>query len=194
MSLRYGPFWFLDSKCFADEKQHTETLILSLRRAGRGNTFSPSCKHYFKQYGDYLLPPSWILFEELPMGCWSKLFANIHDKQDKRTIAASFNFDWHHFESWLQSITVIRNTIAHHKRFWNMDTKLKPKEITRYAINCGKIDGAYQNFVIIMHMLRTFIHNSSWATELAGHLQTCPLNVHTHMKFPIDWQALPFWS
>lgn len=194
MSLTYGPFWFLDSKLFADEKKHTDMLTLSLKQAGRGYTRSHSCTQYFNVYGDNLLPPSWILFEELSMGCWSKLFANIKNNQDKRAIAASFNFDWHHFASWLQSITIIRNIIAHHKRFWNVDTKIKPKGITRYAVNCGKIKGPYQNFVIIMYMLKTFVHHTSWATELSSHLADCPLDVHTHMKFPLDWQTLPFWS
>lgn len=195
MSLAYGAFWFLDESLFDDASKHSVFLSIATDRATPANkNISQTCKHFFEAYGGSRFPPSWILFEELTIGCWSKLFSNIKSKQDKRAIAGHFGFKAKGFASWLHFLTVLRNALAHHARFWNATFPFAPAKIHKYARECGDISGAYQNFVVITHLLRTFTRQSSWPKQLAEHLNNCPLSIYGHMHFPCAWEKLPFWT
>ncbi len=195
MSLKYGPFWLLDYRLFEDFGIYHQLLGLSIKQADpKSKKLSPSCRHYFTAYGDQPLPPSWILVEELPMGCWSKLFANLKNNQDKRAISGQFQFSWRDFESWLRTVTIIRNILAHHKRFWNVTVPLLPANISHYIRGGGLLRGPYISFAVTMKLLTSFTHHSSWNKRLAAHMLSCPLNIHAHMSFPIGWDQLPFWQ
>ena len=195
MSLQYGPFWFEDVRLFRDINKHSDFITMATSKAGAQNRhLSQACKHYHTNYGDHVLPPSWILSEELSMGCWSKLFANFSCKQDKRAIAGAFHFVWTDFESWLTYLTNVRNLVAHHNRFWNVTLPVLPAKMSHYIIDAGIIDGAYTHFVVIYCLLKTLVHKSDWPLNLASLLDTCPLDVHHHMKFPVGWRNFLFWQ
>lgn len=196
MSLKDGPFWHLNHNLFEDFEKYHNFIRIAFRHAGRTHT-NPSlaCTHYFTKYNDKPLPPSWILIEELPMGCWSKLFSNLKDKQDKRAIANSLNFAWRDFESWLKTATIIRNNIAHHRTFWNVTIPIHYKNANKYIKGAGNISGSYSNFVFSFAFLKRFTNNSEWNLRLAKLVnKECPLDIHTHMNFPQKWEELPFWK
>ena len=194
MSLKYDPFWILDCGHFEDFNKYHRLIGLCLKYAGPEAGHSQPCRHYFTTYGEHPLPPSWMLIEELPMDCWSKLFANLKNKQDKRAIADQFQFSWRDFASWLQTVTVIRNILAHHRRFWNVTVPIKPANMSHYIIDAGVLQGAYISFAVIRKLFTSFTQHSSWHMRLAEHMKTCPLNIHNYMYFPVNWQNLPFWS
>lgn len=195
MSIEHGAFWFLDSALFHDKDEHAKFVESAKKCAGRDSKqSSQACRDYHLKYGDHDLPPSWILIEELPMGCWSKIFSNLISKQDKRAIAAQFHFNWRDFHGWLHPLSIVRNLLAHHRRFWNCIIPVSPPKIEKYATDCGAIQGSYKNFVVIMAMLKTFIHQTQWPKRLASTLESCPLDIHQHMCFPYDWEEMPFWQ
>lgn len=195
MSLKYGPFWMMDYQLFENFSIYHQLIGIALKHATpKNNNLSLPCRHYFSAYGDYPLPPSWTLIEELPMGCWSKLFANLKNNQDKRAIAAHFSFSWRDFASWLQTATVLRNILAHHRRFWNVTVPILPANMPHYIQGGGTLQGPYVSFAVIMRLLAAFTHHSSWNKRLAAHMKTCPLDIHIHMSFPHRWQQLPFWQ
>ena len=195
MSLKYNPFWILEETLFDNIDNYKKLIDICKKVATPQNKhLSASCSHYFSAYGDHSIPPSWILFEELPMGCWSKLFANLKNNKDKRKIADRFGFTWPDFLSWLRSATNIRNILAHHRRFWNVTVPLLPRHMNHYIKDGGELKGSYINFVLVMRLLKAFTHNSLWNKRLAEHIETCPLDIHTYMSFPQNWQELSFWQ
>jgi len=84
-------------------------------------------KHYLESYTSPSNPPSWMCFELLTMGELSNLFKGLSRNEDKKEIANFF--DVHHkvFESWLHSLTYVRNLCAHHSRVWNRDLAIEPE-------------------------------------------------------------------
>lgn len=195
MSLEYGAFWFLDSTLFQDKDEHARFVENAKKCAGKSSKqSSQACRDYHLRYGDHELPPSWILIEELPMGCWSKIFSNLIRKQDKRAIADQFHFSWPDFHGWLHPLSIFRNLLAHHRRFWNCTIPVNPPKLEKYAKDCGPIQGSYKNFVVIMTMLKTFINQTQWPKHLAKILESCPLDIHQHMHFPQGWEDMPFWQ
>lgn len=195
MSCKYGPFWFLNTDIYKDESSCQEFIRHSERLCGKYcKRKSIACSHYFKKYGDQPLPPSWILIEELPMGCWSRLYANMANNQDKRRIAKQFNFNLNDFKNWIELMTILRNICAHHRRLWDVSIPIRPRNLERYAQSAGDITGSYSNFVVIMAFIKSFISSPSWHKQIQPLLDTCPLDPYLHMKFPVNWLELPFWQ
>lgn len=196
MSLRYDPFWMLNAKLFRSLPDYQKFKSLALNKAGKHSPkLSVACKHYFTQYGDHDLPPSWVTIEELSMGTWSKIFSNLKYSRDKNAIAQSFNIRALDFGGWLKSITLIRNGLAHHNRFWNAIFPFRPAGLKIYAQNCGQIAGSYENFIIIQTMFKNTMHSSSWPQRLYNYLEdSSPFDYHACMKFPVGWEILPFWQ
>lgn len=196
MSIRHDPFWMLNPNLFKDQQEYAAFVDLAKSKAGRRSRgMSPACKHYFAAYGDRDLSPSWIAVEELSMGAWSKIFKNLKSRKDKDAIARPFGINSFHFENWLQSLTILRNALAHHKRFWNASFPFRPPKLEAYAKDSGPLSGSYENFVIIMRMFKCTMRKSTWADRLHELLcAECPFDYHVCMKFPRGWRSHPFWQ
>ena len=83
-------------------------------------------RHYTLTYNDPELMPSWAMLEELSLGELSHLFKGLAKDKDKKMIAGGFDLFAPLLESWLHTLTVIRNICAHHARLWNRQLGIKP--------------------------------------------------------------------
>ncbi len=196
MSLHEGPHWFMDARLFDNATYHREFIKKIEQYTNKSNSKNqtPECKKYFSTYTMPVLPPSWVITEILPMGVWSKTYANIKNKQYKRSIANIFVFKHTEFESWIRSLTIIRNMIAHHARFWNAHISVNAKNIPKYSYHGVPLHSSYINYVIIHAFAKRFMQRSKWAQRFIDHIQHCPLCIHTHMKFPQNWDTHQFWT
>ena len=92
------------------------------------------------------------------------------------------------------SLTIIRNALAHHRRFWNAVFPFAPPKVRKYVPGfLAGVQTPYATFVLIMAFLNALGSHSHWGERLAAHLATCPLDYHRHMRFPLDWRTLPPW-
>ena len=73
-------------------------------------------KTYSSNYEKPTLPPIWMMAELLSFTEWSKLFSNLSDEELKNKIAARVGVPVVYLPSWLKSLTVLRNSCAHHAR------------------------------------------------------------------------------
>ena len=58
--------------------------------------------------------PSWMLVEIMTLGTWSKVYANLKVSKDRKIISRVFDLAPDMLESWLHSLTCLRNLCAHH--------------------------------------------------------------------------------
>ncbi len=118
LSLAYGPFWHLDDSLFTN-KSHFRALGSKINRALSDSKEEFILEHYKKHPSEN--PESWKALEVLTLGSLSKLYQNLsHQLPEKNVIAKEFGlFNQKYLSSWLISITLIRNIIAHHGRLWN---------------------------------------------------------------------------
>ncbi|HNS42928.1 MAG TPA: Abi family protein [Taishania sp.] len=84
-------------------------------------------KHYVDNYNNPSNPPAWMCFELLTIGELSHIYRGLRNKADKKQIADFFGVHHTVFESWLHSITYVRNICAHHARLWNKDLAIEPE-------------------------------------------------------------------
>lgn len=76
-------------------------------------------EHYAK-YDTPPYPPAWKTLEVSSFGTLSKLYCNLSDNNLKKQIARELGLPQHlYLESWIKSLSVLRNCIAHHARIWN---------------------------------------------------------------------------
>lgn len=95
-------------------------------------------KHYLNHPNDY--PEAWKGLEVVTLGTLSKLFDNLEIQlPEKSKIANEFGLSsTRDFSSWLRTITLIRNLIAHHSRLWNRALIIKytwPNNLSGTVLN-----------------------------------------------------------
>lgn len=88
-------------------------------------------KHYIDNYNIPSNPPSWMCMELLTIGQLSHMYKGLRSKADKKRIAGFFDVHPSVFQSWLHSITYVRNLCAHHSRLWNRDLAIEPNRLLK---------------------------------------------------------------
>jgi len=83
-------------------------------------------RHYALTYSEPELMPNWAMVEEITLGTLSHLYKNLSQDRDKKRIARDLGLEAPLLESWLHTLTVVRNICAHHCRLWNRELGIKP--------------------------------------------------------------------
>ncbi len=125
LSLSYGGLWYLNDTLFASKDLHTRQVD-DLKRE-----FSQSQEIFIKDHRNRFPDcdaDSWKILEIASLGTLSKFYKNlIHNLPEKANIAKEMGLNSHkELASWLESITYIRNIIAHHSRLWSRNMVKKP--------------------------------------------------------------------
>ena len=140
LSCKYGAHWYMKKNRF-NEKFRFDDFMWKIRadtgRDARPGTMTAQKRedifqHYYNCYDTPELPPSWMVAEVLSFGSWSLIFDCLAQKQDKKQIADSFGLHPQVLQSWLHSLSFLRNLCAHHARIWNRHFKIAPIEMKKY--------------------------------------------------------------
>lgn len=221
-----GVHWYLDAKVFKHQYNH-ERLLDTIRdkqvRALRD--YARECKnidrlpdderkaylkrqrahesyarHYPLTYRNPELMPGWAMVEELTLGDLSHLYAGLAHDSDRKAIARRLNLVAPLMESWLHTLTTIRNICAHHARLWNRELGIRPKlpEKPRFPwpehLKTGTHKRMYPVLSILNHMMRQTSPHISWDKRLHELLAEFPEVDLRAMGFPQHWQDDPFWQ
>lgn len=225
MCPRHGPDWiacpemFLSSYAHAELlkplrdllKKEAQKLQREITRAGQ----HPHVDHqnrienrvrdnYFRYYGATYnhpeLPPAWAILEELSLGSVSALFRAIAKSADKKAIASRFSLPFEVLESWLHTLTFIRNCCAHHSRLWNRELAVRPKlpkDWTFPSISKPHPQPNQRVYVVLTmlaYLTDLISPDSEWkirAAELMGNQDDVRLKL---MGFPNEWWRQPQWD
>jgi len=203
MAQSYGAHWYLDEKHFIAKYEH-KALLAEIEQLGRRSK-EVFVKHYRTKYSDPRLPPSWMVTELLTLGQLSFVFANLADFSDQKAIAKGMNTTAELLRSWMQSISYIRNTCAHHSRLWNRElgtapmVPKKPKgNWIRMPIMLTDPDvppntRLYLVLSILEYLLQAVNRSSTWHERLKDLMDRNPQVSRAHMGMPENWASDPFW-
>lgn len=103
---QYGVLGYLDLGNFTEEEYHAE-FLRDIEEEIRRNSKAPFVRNFRENYEGGNLP-IYALVEVFSFGTLSKFYKNMHNK-DKKAIAKTFNVGYTYFESWLESISYVRN-------------------------------------------------------------------------------------
>jgi abortive infection bacteriophage resistance protein len=164
-------------------------------------------KHYKYKYG---LPlPIWVSVELWDFGMLSTFYQGMQTS-DKTTIATKYGIlDFSVMESWLRTLTYIRNVAAHHSRLWNRNLVDQPKlpkigEIKAFdplvsaSVTVKDVSRRlYGVLCILVYLLKVISPNSSWRDRLCEMVDQFPIIPQlsiSEMGFPKDWKSHDFWK
>jgi abortive infection bacteriophage resistance protein len=189
MSIQYNSLWYCDPNHFVNIKRHSDFINEVVRFIEKRK--HPLIKHYYETYSFPDLPPSWILIECLTFGNWSKVFYNLRNRQDKKVIAQSLGQPFKTVESWIVSLTEVRNICAHHERLWNHIFHYPPKGSPNARHQREKF---YQQGYIVIKLLQKISPDSDWKFRLKALFKEHQSIPFSQMGFLQNWQSDPFWN
>jgi Abortive infection bacteriophage resistance protein len=157
-------------------------------------------RHYPLTYSEPDLMPGWAMLEELTLGELSHLYAGLAKDADKKAIAKCFGLSMPLLESWLKTLTSVRNICAHHSRLWNRELGIKPELPKTQDIQWPAYQRKPQEHMrtsVIVSILQYFMVQISphddWLNQLIELLNSYSEIDQKVMGFPRNWQDDPFW-
>lgn len=199
-SMKYGPFWLIDSKLFKDDAMHKaclKTIKTELKR-----TKEDFIKDHLAKYNRPSIPPSWKTLEVVSFGTLGKLYSNFADTSIKKMVARSFNVPNHEIlDSWIVALAALRNCCAHHARVWNRTYPMKPqlppaKKMRADWVDVSKIDPGrlYALFCCLLYWVNNIQPDNTLKADILQLLKKFPNVDPSAMGFPKGWEAETFWK
>lgn len=184
---QYGVLGYLQAENFANENYHAQFLKDINEEIGR-NSKAPFVRNFRENYEGGNLP-IYALVEVFSFGTLSKFYKNMLNK-DKKAIAKSFGVGYTYFESWLESISYVRNICAHYGRIYNAKLSKTPilyKEYTQVGIGNNRIYGV---LLCLKHLLKNDVHWNLFVDKIELLFDKYQYVKISTMGFPENWREL----
>ena len=197
-SMHYGAFWFMQMPLHDSEHRFLENLGALDREVSRSK--EDFIKEHFRNYDKPEFPPAWKTLELASFGTLSKLYYNFADKKVKKLVAREFNLPQHEvLESWMRSLSALRNHCAHHARLWNrylnatpqMNAHMRGNWITNRQIDANKL---YAVLCCIVYWLDAMNRGDDFRSRFNQLLADYPSVDTAAMGFPLEWEDEPVWK
>ena len=197
LSERFGPHWYLAAARFTPRFLHADFLRRVRQETGifpvNAHKQPDFIRHYLQRYDRPAEPPSWMVFEVLPFGSVSLVFANLVDSE-KKAIAQEFGLPRDRLQSWLHAASHLRNLCAHHSRVWNREFGIVPSVAKSEKNHVMQPKRFYNHAVAIQTLLKTISSDTHWADRLAALLAEHPNISLPAMGFPQNWRDQSIWQ
>ena len=184
---QYGVLGYLQADHFVNPDYH-QTFLSDIEEEIRRNSKAPFVKNFRDNYEGGNLP-IYALVEVFSFGTLSKFYKNMKNP-DKKAVAKTFGVGYSYLESWLESISYVRNICAHYGRLYNAKLSKTPilyKEYFAAGIGNNRIFG-------ILLCMRTLLRNDSHWNIFVDEVELL-FEKYEHvdfktMGFPKNWKKL----
>lgn len=196
---QFGNNWYENKTLFRNPSYYHKFQTLMLEEMNR--TSEVFITHYRNKYTDPANPPAWMVLELASFGQLSLLYKNLRSNKAHKSVAKHFGVHENVLESWLECLAYVRNTCAHHMRFWN---RKMPKSPILPSIVQGdwiteepeksRQNRVYTAFCVIRYLLGRIIPETSFTENLLNLLNDHPAIPVYYMGFTKDWKDEPLWK
>lgn len=200
IAQRNTPHWYQDASLFEAGYDHA-ALINELKRQIVHNANTPEkeaqrdihIRHYYDNYYDPDMPPSWMVFETISFGTISRIFEWLY-KSETAEVCNPLRVNHDTLSSWMHAISYVRNLCAHHKRVWNKTLTIKPAIARKHKTKFQGNTKIYGVMVVIQILLDQVAPDNTWAERLSELLDEHPDIPLANMGVPENWREKPFWG
>ncbi len=193
----YGSFAHTDSNNFRFEFEHAEWLTrLNGDVKESKETF---IEHYKIKYQAFPKLPIWMAAEVMTFGSLSRLFAGMKNREQD-AICSSWKIPRLVMKSWLQTLTFVRNTCAHHARLWNRELAIAPMmPQPKHGWPTKDIPNQQRMFcvmIILRHLLDGQQATNPWQPSITELIKPFATNPHfrNNMGLTDDWETHSRWK
>ena len=196
-SMTHGAFWFMDAAKFISRGIYQTCLDSIKTELARSK--EEFLQEHFAKYDSPSMPPVWKTLEVVSFGNLSKLYANMKDTEVKKQVARSFGLPQYlYLESWMRSLTVLRNCCAHHGRAWNRRYPAMPQLPQRLPLAWVETQHVrpmklYAQLCTLLYLEHSIAPNSQIKNRLLDLFAKYPTISLKQMGFPRDWKSQPLW-
>jgi abortive infection bacteriophage resistance protein len=183
----YGVLGYADSNNFADSEYH-KIFLADIEEEIIRNSKAPFVRNFRENYEGGQLP-IYALVEVFSFGTLSKFFKNMKNP-DKKAVAKTFGIGYTYLESWLESISYVRNICAHYGRLYNAKLSKTPllyKEYSEAGIGNNRMFGI---LLCMKHILKNDSHWNLYVQDIETLIDKYEkVDIQT-MGFPKNWKEL----
>ena len=197
-SMPHGAFWFMDASLFND--RNIFQVCLDSIQVELSRSKEEFLQEHFAKYSYPAMPPVWKTLEVVSFGNLSKLYANMKDVEVKKHVAKSVGLpQYTYLESWMRSLTVLRNCCAHHARTWNRRFPTMPQLPKRLPLTWVDTQHIrpmklFAQLCTLLYLEQSIMPSSHIKHKLLDLLSACPRSITKQMGFPRDWANQPLWK
>lgn len=191
-------FWFTDPALAFNVTLFSANLIHIKTEISRSK--EDFIQEHFAKYASPDVPPAWKALEVVTFGTLSKLYFNLNDNEIKKVIASEFHLPHRKFlDSWIKSMAVLRNIIAHHARLWNRNFPSIPLLPHRLPYSWVETSGLmtqklYPQLCVLAYLENAIHPLNTFVGDLKRLLCRYPNVDVSAMGFPPDWENQPLWT
>ena len=187
MAHKFGPLGYKDKENFINEKYYQESieeLEKLISKSRKGELF---IEHHFKKYNGII--PIWAVIEVTSFGFLFQLYRNLKEDVKKHISKVYYNVPFYYLESWLQTLSNVRNICAHYGRLYNKKLTFKPRLLK-------KEKNQFDNWrvfaaVYIIQRLLTITEGNRFITDLDALISEYEDSIDfSHIGFPTNWKEL----
>lgn len=150
--------------------------------------------NYFSRYSKPHLPPSWSVCECVTFGLWSRTYQLLKNPDDRKAISRRFNVDATEvFESWIHTLTVARNMVAHSGQLLRVTLGVAPKDYRMAGIRFSDSKSFYAVATVINYLLCQTGLPQAWSEQLKDLFAKYPEVDLAEIGFPSNWRNQPGW-
>lgn len=139
----------------------------------------------------------WAQIEPMTFGAARRAYEALTGKE-RSQIAEIFGVHHVVLSSWLESLLLVRNVVAHHGRLWNRQMGARPKIPNKdrqwhepVEISGDRLFGVLS---ICRYCLRRVAPQSSWQTRFEALVEEFPQVPLERIGVPTNWRESPIWA
>ena len=226
---KFGAHWYLEKSQFKNRYDHDRLLdTLKEKQQSAQRDYQKECaridsvkntditrktiqkqrraqesyaRHYSLNYNQPLFMPGWAIIEELTLGELSHLYKGLAKDVDKKAIAKTMGLSAPLLESWLHTLTTIRNICAHHGRLWNRELGIKPEQPKNTDLTWPHYlhrNNPHTRVSVVLamlhHLMQQVSPNTLWHQRIIDLFNEFPEIPLLFMGLPDNWQKDTFWK
>jgi len=125
LAMRLGAFAHVDHKNFPHASPDKHAHFLEELRKEALKSSEVFAQHFQATYDEFPDLPIWAVCETMTFGSMLTLF-NMSERGTRNSIARRFGLHGPVLQSWLHTLSYVRNICAHHARLWNRELAIRP--------------------------------------------------------------------
>jgi abortive infection bacteriophage resistance protein len=185
---KYGSLGYRDRKNSKRQRSEHNKFVSRINSEIEHNINAPCIRHHVNNYGKKF--PIWVIIEYFSFSMLSQFYAALHDA-DRIEIATTFGTKAKYLESWLHSLTVLRNKCAHYSRLYFGNFTRFPKFPSHLKRQQTPNDLFVQLLPLKLLSSNSEAWNETYLVQLSALVKEYSEYIdRAHIGFPSDWETI----
>ena len=182
---RYGVFGYERIDNFAAPRNVFNAFSDEIQKEITRSASTPFVKNFQNNYEDSKIP-LYALVELLSFGTLSKFYKNMKN-EDKKALAAMYGIRYTYFQSWIESLSYVRNVCAHYGRLYNSKLSKTPRLYKRYTEKGIHNFRIFSILLLLKHLLPNDRHWHDFVQVVELLIEKYPSVNLESIGFPQNW-------